>query len=155
MCIGSGRRGARVDSWTVLVDPMVSVDCAAGVATGQDDTTAASCGPLGSTCIVRRQAVCGVSGVAVDASRWRYRSGWGKYYPPYRFGAVRWLTTGAGRVALNAGTRQQLLCDRPKQRTLLHRAPARALVLLVGTVAALATAVATTGHFLAGAVTTG
>ena len=135
---------------------MVSVDCAAGVATGQDDTTAASCGPLGSTCIVRRQAVCGVSGAAVGASRWRYPIRLGEVpYPPYRVARRALVNNRRGRVALNAGTRQQLLCDRPKQRTLLHRAPARALVLLVGTVAALATAVATTGHFLAGAVTTG
>ena len=51
--------------------------------------------------------------------------------------------------------RRRLMRARRRQRTLLHRAPARALVLLVGVIAALATAAATTGYFLAGAVTVG
>ena len=51
--------------------------------------------------------------------------------------------------------RRRLMRARRRQRTLLHRAPARALVLLVGMVAALATAAATTGYFLAGAVAIG
>jgi hypothetical protein len=44
---------------------------------------------------------------------------------------------------------------RRRERTLLYRAPARALILLVGMVAALATAAATTGYFLAGAAMIG
>ena len=51
--------------------------------------------------------------------------------------------------------RRRLMRVRRRERTLLYRAPARALVLLLGIVAALATAAATTGYFRAGAVTIG
>jgi hypothetical protein len=51
--------------------------------------------------------------------------------------------------------RQQRVRARRRERTLLYRAPARALALLVGLVAALTIAAVATGYVLAGAITVG